>query len=645
MAQLLSEVHWPGLNRYKQFSMTRSLGTSPDTGSFTVGAAFQNPDRVGTLRIVQNGVEIVMPECRIAKVTAPRQSERILQIQDGRWKWEHVLISGEYNIPDRQDPGKALKNTERTVRDLVGLLVVALNINCDLGLVPLVRGPYVRWDRDQVGPELDRLLARYGLALAYKLDNTFEIVLLGSGEPPPEKNLTSAPKFGVDVVARPERVRVITDNILFQRWFALRPIGYDTEFMLSRTEPPVWKPLEECDWIGSRSHDATDRKYAICASLTDPEAMHSIINDLPQNDDLDENTKRIQSGVKRLNFRQWEVSAMMSTDFEPSTALHSVFLADNVVGSNDHNSQRVVAIHGSDGKTESPGDDDSVVFRGHSLYRKGGNEWQDVTVLAWYYDGIAGEYVLNELSEDRFRWHPRQKRLSTSVPFYLEEFFFGVGQVSDLYPYYPIGGDDSLLIDVAGEPYQVSKRFDITTPPENVLSRQRDGSPLPPGTQVAIQQSGFYRPAEIYIRVAFTARHPQSRTPYRYETTFDAGGEDYNEEQLFAPWLQARYDSDPSQHIPVNRDMHRLSEEFADERIKEYAETEPTARYSYGGIRAIDCNGLVRQVTWSAGGAASSTEVSVNSEHRGGVHSYRQKVERSQAKKLVLAGDKNGPAA
>lgn len=170
-----------------------------------------------------------------------------LQIADRRWKWESVLVSGEYNV--RNVDGTIKSGTEKTPQQLATLLFNALGeTGYSVSGLPSTSRPEMKWDGASAAKQLEELCAMFGCRVALGIDDRATVVRLSQGTSLPTNGEEISPDTELAPKPRTAAVRVISEPTRFRVKIKLKAVGLDTDDEVREVNALNYKPGGE--WVG-----------------------------------------------------------------------------------------------------------------------------------------------------------------------------------------------------------------------------------------------------------------------------------------------------------------------------------------------------------------------------------------------------------
>lgn len=179
-----------------------------------------------------------------------------LVIEDFRWRWRHNQISGEFNIRDDSnavypiggastvDPNDIIGYSERTPRELLGLLLDALGVasgDQDVSTVPDDIRPYVRWDYAAPSYELTALVDQLGCQIVPTPGGAVSIEVQGAGAGIPSGDIESD-QIVVDPLPPPRDLVGLSGATQVQSDIRLEAVGMEVDGTIQKINDLSYKP-------------------------------------------------------------------------------------------------------------------------------------------------------------------------------------------------------------------------------------------------------------------------------------------------------------------------------------------------------------------------------------------------------------------
>lgn len=251
---------FPGITGVISASATFAIGISPSVTSVTMPP---NPSltQLGTAVWAYGGSTIrSLPNSAVDEIRVSRSGGAttwIVSILDRRWMWEYGQISGEYNI---QVDDNVLVSSEKTPRELAEICLEAMGeTGYDITLVPADDRPYIKWEVEVPAKALAELLELFGMTVTLRLDNTVEVVALGTGEALPGSELVVEDTVQPAVV--PSKLRVVTAPAQWQVDFETEAVGAEADGTLEPIADLSYAPIEGWEFLDYRDFEfITDKK-------------------------------------------------------------------------------------------------------------------------------------------------------------------------------------------------------------------------------------------------------------------------------------------------------------------------------------------------------------------------------------------------
>ena len=269
MPEISGVMSFPGIGQIESGSFTLSHGISPSCAVLEILRQSAPITDIGTLRIamVGQGIEIDFPECRVDQGSLHYNQSGLIfrvSIQDRRWQWKFGEIYGNYNI--RLPDGSIAPETAQTPQQLAVLCFNAMGEPYfDVSQLPNDTFPEVNWEGDVPARELSQLAEHLGCRVVLGLDNIPRICRTGFGADLPTKDV-EALNVSVNVVERPDSLKVLCGKTIYQPDFLLEAVGLDLDGTvklinnLSYMPAGGWSkesPLHDGFWGVSALVDAT----------------------------------------------------------------------------------------------------------------------------------------------------------------------------------------------------------------------------------------------------------------------------------------------------------------------------------------------------------------------------------------------------
>ena len=167
-----------------------------------------------------------------------------VQILDRRWKWRFGEINGFYNRHD--DRNNVVERSEKTPQELATLLLDAMGESgVDVAVIPNGPRPLVEWISANPAEELSRLCEELGCRIALQLDNKVRLHRIGVGKQLAGivPSVTMSSGRGIDPAEKPDTIKVIGDETLFQVEMSMEAVGLETDGSIKKIDDLSYKPL------------------------------------------------------------------------------------------------------------------------------------------------------------------------------------------------------------------------------------------------------------------------------------------------------------------------------------------------------------------------------------------------------------------
>jgi len=287
----VGSVSYPGIVQIVGASYTRSHGIAPGVCIIEMAPQPLDPKNKNYVQIEQNGylkfqfdtvetktdaggfattrestIQILMQGCRPDKAALRRaENNEIWQIPifDRRWKWKFGSFSGHWNIKKN---GIIEKRKEKTVRQLADMCLEAMGeLNYDTKdldeLEKLKKFKYrkavrpeVHWDRIAPAQALDDLVNSIGYRVCLGWDDRVRIRRagvtkqnFGNNNILPTDDLMSG-GFESDLPEVPESITVVGNHTMHETAWELEAVGLDTDGMWKPINHLSYKPNDDNGW-------------------------------------------------------------------------------------------------------------------------------------------------------------------------------------------------------------------------------------------------------------------------------------------------------------------------------------------------------------------------------------------------------------
>jgi len=186
-------------------------------------------------------------------------------VLDRRWRWEHKLITGRYNL--RLSDATIREDTKKTYRELLEIVLKALGETDYLIDIPdeSLEAPQVDWMKQRADLQLAWLCDRIGCLITLGLDNKVSIIQNGKGPIYPPNGLELVPFFDTTPTAWPKKTVATFAPTRFQMKVKLEAVGLEATggvYPINDLEyaPGNWD--EQVPGIFNDVLDETDRELA-----------------------------------------------------------------------------------------------------------------------------------------------------------------------------------------------------------------------------------------------------------------------------------------------------------------------------------------------------------------------------------------------
>ncbi len=278
----IGSIDYPGIKQIVGASYTRSQGIAPGVCLIEMAPQSLNPkdndfveieqngylkfqfDTVetnvsssGTVSTKENTTQILMQGCRPDKASLRRsENNEIWQIPifDRRWKWKFGSFSGHWNIKKN---GVIESRKEKTTRELADLCLEAmgevdyntkdldeLEKNKKLKYRKAIR-PEVHWDRIAPAQALEELVNSVGYRVCLGWDDRVSIRRAGEGALLPEDDLMSG-GFESDLPEVPDSITVVGNHTMHEAAWGMEAVGLDVD--------GKWKPIDHLSYLPKDEH-------------------------------------------------------------------------------------------------------------------------------------------------------------------------------------------------------------------------------------------------------------------------------------------------------------------------------------------------------------------------------------------------------
>lgn len=579
--EVITEVSYTGIDYIESAQISFTDGISPSVATLTITPQETEIEDVpGTLRFRDNlGTDFQFEDCKVDVGSFEwTDAGRIwrLNILDRRWRWRFGSISGRYNIP--LEDGTYLDGTEKTNEELITLLLTAMGETPHSYDVPAEPKVSVDWDGEVPAYALARLCDMLGCCIIPAINtNQVKICKIGTGNTLPEDTVMD---YGssIDNPEPPARVAILMAPNVYQMDIPLEAVGIDnddartikpisqlTYAPLSQSETGGWEEITDIysmeDIMGGVETEAANMTRELAASsvfrmyrICMPGSYNAKIY-YGQENPADLNVPRYAGVVTRRR----QILPLL-------------------------NRQNVVETYAEDQEEGT-----LKLYRPpqiHGFFTSGNDaEFQNTVSTI---QGSCHFFNIDRFMEQReFNINAQQFSFSIDASRGIVHFPEPV--------YHPLGGTITTRRNNPTEELNTPKHY----------------------------------PAFLFLRIAFCIRHkdtlsypneddpyPPSRHIFVLSTGYDGEQTEYIPHPELGVAYTPSYNADGTIHHTDNNQT--LMDEIAQKYLTQYLSQiqRPNAStIHYAGLKFIELDGTIRQVTWSIpGGAPVTTTASYNTE-------------------------------
>lgn len=234
-------------------SLSVGLGINPSATTVHLPFLPFFPARVGTAgwfvggTLVRQFPNSVLESVRVRAGEGGTTFE--LTILDRRWMWGQNFgqISGQYNT--RLGPGFSPLR-EKNPRELATLCLQAMGeTGFDVSALPINDRPQVDWEVANPAKALEEICSLYGCTVTLRLDNTVQVVQLGTGAAMPAGFLEA--NESTEGARIPSKLAVVTAPTEWEIDLELEPVGKEFEWS-------GYKPIAELSYTPDNGWYAPD---------------------------------------------------------------------------------------------------------------------------------------------------------------------------------------------------------------------------------------------------------------------------------------------------------------------------------------------------------------------------------------------------
>lgn len=581
MADRQIYASFPGVLNVRSATYTLTHGISPGIGTLECYPQNAPISESGDLVFYAGQDTITIADCKIGLYTPlydGNQAIVSLQILDRRWKWAFGEIYGEYN--QRDSKNLVVDDTAKEAYELMNRCLIAMGeTNYDTSAVRPGLLPHVEWVGTNPAKALADLCDQFGYTVVLKLDQSVVIETIGDGADLPKGGELTISQT-VDPPERPDSIKVIGAPTRFQCLLHLEAVGRDLDGTVVPIDQLSYAPPPDAN--GNRWTGADGEFSSITDELTRRLARSTVFR-----------WYRVKISATDDNFKV-ELPTMGS-DSEHPNQLNSFVRVGSL--------REILPLSGDLVET----------------YAELGRERRKkARVYGTFFVGNSG--------------HPRnsnQKRGPLSSPGVYTPPFVTVEGSPVAFQY------QEQLASFPGVPsdFSIIEEFGIVEFPQPVHKVVTVGS----GTYLVA--------ADLYLMCSFNWRNvpPEGsgnvQTPvyayYRYAYSVGADGPKYgtkpeivNKEaelqaQIFATYSPGSPGLFPTwNYLRPLTDLNEAAQHYVDGAAQKYITT-GAADSTYMGLKTIDTDGAIKQVTWSVGPEGPTTRASRNSEPHPLVRPYK----------------------
>lgn len=194
----------------------------------------------GDLVLTDGDTTVTLPNLTVEERTEHegRDGEyTIVKLKDRRWQWAtRAHVTGEWNKPEA-DGTTIPAALQKTARELVALCLDAMDEDdYDVSALPNDFYPYVKWEFEPAAQAAQEVCDMCRATLTLNAGDHAEVVVLGSGDSPPDNIHKTQQDTGVRYVGLPDKYVVRGARKIIQRTDTLEPVALDTDGVVKAFE-------------------------------------------------------------------------------------------------------------------------------------------------------------------------------------------------------------------------------------------------------------------------------------------------------------------------------------------------------------------------------------------------------------------------
>lgn len=552
-------MRFPGINKVLSGTFALTQGPTPSTGTIEIIPQANIPQTSGTLTITDGRETVEFPDCLLDQASFVRDARgRIvsLSILDRRHRWQWGRISGRYNVPRSGNQDDDQKGTVKSPQQLAELCFRALNeTQFDATLLPDLDRPYIEWPYDTNPAEaLASLCEGVQCRLGLGIDNVARVWRVGQGNTLPTDRVLDY-TAGARPGHIPDAIVIATAPILFQLDLELEAVGRDVTGMI--------RPVNELSYMPEGGWGNVDAEQFY--NVSDGE-----YEDSQQIDGLE----KVRELAKSCVFRWYRVKDPVRFTVPPIRGAEFV-----------HPRRLILPLENE--QVEYYEDDDGSLRRRpaivYGVWTNWPTEYPDPRMT------VANLHQIGEFAE------------TVNLPLGK----FPVGK--------PITGDDYKAIVTTDFSLDRERGIVMFSKPVQYYD-EADGT------------NGTWGAAKLYLRTAVTVRDEATRTQLREEIEQKLTPEPkyrlYRIHNDIKSWFIGKYALSPwadgvlalTGYEVQSQDVRDRAQYYIGQLTARYLNTTQAETVRYMGIRRIDLDGAIRQVSWSVGPGGATTTASRNDE-------------------------------
>jgi len=237
-------VTFPGVQHPISATYTLAHGITPGVCQLTIAPQPQKLQQGGALEFMFDTVKLRFPDCKIDRLDTTRSTQSpkvwILSVLDRRWKWAFGAISGSYNV--RLENGELDEDFPRkTPQELARLCLEAMKESgADVSAMPNHGKPEVHWDFANPAQALAELCDAFGCRIVLGLNNKVRLLPVGTGAALPGGKDVADESLAADPPEKPDEIAVYGPPASFQFDLELEAVGLDVDGLV--------KPINELSY-------------------------------------------------------------------------------------------------------------------------------------------------------------------------------------------------------------------------------------------------------------------------------------------------------------------------------------------------------------------------------------------------------------